>query len=63
MKSVNTWNLTNNNLHQLFKDDNEDNGMPPNMKKYFDEIRIEKEMIKKRERRLNAEKNEINKKF
>ena len=43
--------------------DNEDNGMPPNMKKYFDEIRIEKEMLKKRERRLNAEKNEINKKF
>ena len=23
MKSVNTWNLTNNNLHQLFKDNNE----------------------------------------
>ena len=23
MKSVNTWNLTNNKLHQLFKDDKE----------------------------------------
>ena len=23
MKSVNTWNLTNNKLHQLFKDNNE----------------------------------------
>ena len=30
--------------------DNEDNGMPPNMKKYFDEIRIEKEIYYTRSR-------------